>query len=147
MIISILVIAFIFILLWIGSKGPARSFNQLKSYLIDLDERGYNYSTLVINRIFSKKFIQFRKLIINKDEINIQLAFPNANWSKNYYPQIIELAINDNLDYKIVEENHYGEMEFIYINCNRDIDLAHSLIEKILLKYLKNLGIVNFMHY
>lgn len=123
-------------LLWKGTKGPARTVDELKQAIIDLDKRGLNHSTLVIDKLFSKKFVQFRKLI-DGGESNIQLSFPNANWSKEYYPKVMKIVNNNNLDFSITQGEQSDKMEFLYINCKKGVELAHTVMVKILLEVFK----------
>ncbi len=135
MITIFLVIIFSF-LLWRGTKGPSRTLDELKQSIIDLDKRGLNHSTLIIDKLFSKKFVQFRKLI-DDGESNIQLSFPNATWSKEYFPKVLNIVKNDNLNFSISQGEQSDKMEFLYINFKKDVGLAHSVMAKILLEVFK----------
>ena len=132
----IMFFAVIIFFVWKGTKGPARTIEQLKQAITDLDNRGFNHSTLVVDKLFSKRFVQFRK-IVDEGGSNIQLSFPNAKWSETYFLQIVSLAESEKLSFYILEGEQSDQMLFIHINFARDIDLAHRIMKAILLDVFK----------
>lgn len=87
LIIVLFIVAALVALLWRGSKGPSRSFEELKQSIQDLYDRGYDGELLTISRLSRKKFIQLRKYAL-KNENGIEIIIPNAKWSASIFPGV-----------------------------------------------------------
>jgi hypothetical protein len=130
-IIGILVISCVAFFVWRGVKGPAHTLETIEKPIKDLLKRGYDGGFLILSVSRSKCFVQLRKYIKESGLYGIELCFPNANWSAQYFEALIDFCIREDIEYLIAKENTDGPLEFLYIDFNRDIQKAHRYIKKI----------------
>ena len=99
---------------------------QIKKYVDDFLLQLGNGAILIINHKKSNKFIQFAKYIDN-NITNLTFGFPNAPWSKSYYPKVI--SVLKEKGYTIEEENINTEpvTSFIRIDFIKNSDEATKI--------------------
>lgn len=112
-------------------KAVGHKYEALKYYLEILLNRGYDKGFLIIRIKSSKKFIQIRKYVNSIDEYGIELGFPKAKWSLEYFKDLEDMCIQNNINYEYVYEE---PLDFIYIDFNSNIEYAYNTIKKILIE-------------
>jgi hypothetical protein len=131
-IVGLVVLACLGILVLRGMKGPAHSLESLERPIKDLLKRGYDGGFLVIDISRSKYFIQLRKYINTPGDYGIELCFPNAKWSSQFFDKLIAFCIKEGIEYSIAKESANGSLEFLYIDFDKDSNRAHNYVKKIL---------------
>ena len=116
---------------WLASKGVPKSLEELKGALEQLLEWGRSNGFLVITPIGSNAFIQFNKYMLSATEAGLELSFPRAAWSRDYFSAVEQLCDGEAIEYRI-EHRPDNHMEFLTIDCRDDIPLAHKLTAQIL---------------
>jgi len=117
-----------------ASKGPAHSIESIESPIQGQLKQGYDGGFLIINISRSKNFLQLRKYINAPGDFGIELCFPNAKWSSQFFEKLKNLCIKSIIDYSITKEDPSGPLEFLYIDFGKDAHKAHEHVKKILLE-------------
>jgi hypothetical protein len=116
---------------WLASKGVPKSLEELRSALQQLLEWGRSNGFIVITPIGSNSFLQFNKYMLTSTEGGLELSFPRAGWSRQYFSSVERLCDREAINYRI-EHRPDSHMEFLTIDCKNDIQLAHKLAAQIL---------------
>ncbi|MDD2601165.1 MAG: hypothetical protein PHO37_18400 [Kiritimatiellae bacterium] len=116
--------------IWHASRGVVRNLECIEAALNELLRRGYDCGFLVIKVSYSTKFVQIRKYITCPGKYGIQLAFPNARWSKKYFPRIIQIC--NSYDTNRCRIDYTGELEFLYFDFGKDLKQASQCVKQIL---------------
>lgn len=114
---------------WRASKGVARPLEGLDFPIRGLLRQGYDGGFLVINRYRASPFVQLRKYIHGIGDYGIELAFPLADWAEPYRAKLEEILKELGLEYEL--QDNRGLL-FIYVDFERDVALAHSVVVAIL---------------
>ena len=119
------------ILLWLfikrAAKGPKRNLAQLERPIEDLLSRGFADGILILTHTRSERFLQFSKYFdANKQDFGIEINFPHAEWSKDYYEHVKDKCAKRNLDYK--EMTTDDGMKFIDIDFSKDTGTAFKFV-------------------
>lgn len=120
-----------------GMKGPAKTLETLEKPISDLLKRGYNGGFLIIDISHTKYFLQLRKYINAPGEYGIELCFPNAVWSNEYFKTLVDLCKNGGINYSIAKRNEKDALEFLCIDFAKDEHKAHKFVKRILLEVFK----------
>ena len=120
------------VLIWRGTKGPAHTLKSIYKPIDELLERGFDEGFLIITISYSKMFLQLRKYILNKKNYGIELVFPKAPWSVDYFDKIEKLCINSKIPYSIRKEVGKYTLDFLYVNYGKDSKKAYENIKQIL---------------
>ncbi len=132
-IIIILAVICIGLLILRGVKGPAHTLESISKPIEDLLVRGYDDGFLIIDASGTNYFIQLRKYIITSDNYGIELSFPKADWSKNFFIQLIDYCDRSGIKYSLSKEDSMkNALEFLHIDFGKDVNKAHGLIKKII---------------
>jgi hypothetical protein len=115
-------------------KGPAKTLKTIGKPISDLLRRGYNGAFLVIDVSHTKYFLQLRKYISAPGEYGIELFFPNAKWSINFFNKLIDLCENEKIRYSLTKKNDNEQLEFLCIDFAKNSHDAYSFIKRILLE-------------
>ena len=113
----------------VAAKGRQYTISQLAQPLMDLRNRGFHTGTLIVEHQRSKMFLQFRKCIRKKGDYGIELAFPNAEWSRSYLPTLQDHCETTGLNYLVEREHDDHPMEFLYVDLGKDVEAAHTLLK------------------
>jgi hypothetical protein len=117
-----------------GMKGPSHSLETLEQPIRDLLKRGFDGGFLIIDISRTKFFIQFRKYINAPGDYGIELCFPNAKWSSQFFEKLKNFCTKEGIEYSIANKNTDGQLEFIYVDFETDYQKAHSYVKKIVLE-------------
>ncbi len=115
---------------WLASKGVLRSLHELKRSLTELLEQGSENGVLIITPRGTKKFVQFNRYELSTGRSGLELGFPSADWSREFFKKLKEYCDTEGIAYDIQTGVNYA-MPFLTIDCQTDIDKAHDLITRI----------------
>lgn len=115
-----------------AAKGPVRTIGQLQRPLEDLLQRGFDGGVLFIDHIGSPKFLQYSKYIHRKGEYGIELGFPDAEWSKEFYPEVKKICELKGFEYRQEGSNQHNELVFLNVDCGMNTKMAYQLARDIL---------------
>lgn len=112
---------------WLASKGVLRSLPELKRSLTDLLEWGSEKGVLIITPRGTNRFVQFNRYELSTGRHGLELAFPDADWSREFFRQLRQYCDDMGIAYDVrAGVNH--PMPFLTIDCQTDIDKAHDLV-------------------
>lgn len=135
---SILIVG---IIMYYVGKLPKKHKNVthdiLYKYLEVLLYRGYDGGFIIIEGKTKDVFLQFKKIILNKGNVILELGFPLAEWSNIYYKDFQKLLNEKGIKYDISPKNNENELEFTNVNCNMDIDFCKTLTKYIFIDVFK----------
>ncbi|MBI9099529.1 MAG: hypothetical protein JEY91_13685 [Spirochaetaceae bacterium] len=103
--------------------------NQLGKYFKILLYRGYDGGYTIIEGSLKKTFLQYKKYI-TENEVYLEMSFPKAKWSQEYYDRLKEYLEKREIKYRINNSSE-SPIEFIDINCSNDIDFCTALTRDI----------------
>jgi len=116
--------------LWLGSKGALHSLPELKRSLRQLLECGANTGFIIITPRGTKYFIQFNSYVLRDGRRGMEMAFPNADWSKEFFARLKAYCDANGIAHEIQFGNDHP-MRFLVVDCQADIDRTHDLIKGI----------------
>jgi len=119
-----------------ASKGPARTPETLEWPIRGLLRQGYNGGYLLIKVARSNKFLQLDKYIRAPGEYGIELAFPKAEWSLQYFERLLDFCRNHGIEFRISSSSPGDPMEFLCIDFGNDYVRANDIVRKILVSVL-----------
>jgi hypothetical protein len=135
LLLAILLASLAFIILVIVARRPHYHRNlalsQVKTHLEALLKRGYNGGFIIIEDMHSDRFVQLAKYIKKKGDIGIELSFPKAPWSEQYYGKFKEWLRSEKIPFIIQAVDSTPVTEFIDIDCHSNIGMALGLVESI----------------
>ena len=108
--------------------GILRTSEQLSRPLQDLIERGRGDGYVILRLEGSNRFIQFNKYT-NQGGDGIELSFPNADWSREYFGKLQSVCNAEGIPYRVSTGS--DGMSFVDIDCGIDIDFALGLVNTI----------------
>jgi hypothetical protein len=116
--------------------GPwAPSYDGAKHFLELVLKLGNETAFVAITHRPSERWIQFRKYIHAVGDYGLELAFPNAEWSRPYFQRLREQCEANRLPWRMVDETQGDTMTFLYVDCGRDaqasFDLGKSIFTQI----------------
>lgn len=103
---------------------------DLPLFINHLLKAGMNNGYLVITESNTKRFVQLSKYI-DKATFGIELAFPKAEWSLQFYPSFLDLLKKKDIEYTIIEKLDNEDLEFIKIDFRKDSEKAFDLVKDI----------------
>ena len=115
-----------------ASRGaPCRS-DQLQAPLDQLLNCELKQAFLSIRpRFTADNFLQFDRYPMSDGRQGIELAFPSAAWSDDYFPKIISAASQQGLKYEIQELK--GDVnKFVHVRFEDSVDQAAGFAKSIL---------------
>ncbi|WP_446011135.1 hypothetical protein [Candidatus Electrothrix sp.] len=116
-----------------GFKGPTRSLETVKRPIQDLLVRGYNGGFLIIDVSGTNYFIQLRKYIISSNNYGIELSFPKAKWSEQFFRSLTEYCDLSQVKYSISKSTEpHNELDFLNIDFGKDTHKAHNFVKTII---------------
>lgn len=116
--------------LWLATKGILRSLPELKNALRQLLEWGADTGFVVIIPRGTKYFVQFKSYILRDGRRGMEMSFPKADWSKQFFGRLQQYCDANGVGYEIrIGEN--DPMSFLVVDCQTDIDRAHDLIKAV----------------
>jgi hypothetical protein len=129
----IIVLIVIFLLIKRGIKGPAHSIDTILKPIDELLERGFDDGFLIISISNTKHFLQLRKYIDNNDDFGLELVFPKAEWSIEYFSKLEKHCIDEGIPYSIRTEVRKHTLDFLYIIYGNDSKKSYEHIRAILI--------------
>lgn len=134
-IIVILVVVCVVLLVLRGVKGPGHTLESISKPIEDLLVRGYDGGFLIIDASGTNYFTQLRKYIITSDNYGIELSFPKAEWSKDFFTQLVAFCDQNGIKYKISKDRSIQKpLEFLQVDFGKDANKAHALIKRIFIE-------------
>ena len=120
---AIVIIALIAIWMVPACRGASIGSDQLEAPLRQLLTCELESAFLSVRPKFSQeKFLQFSSYETGEGQRGVELAFPNAPWSEDYFPRVVTAASTDGLSYEI-EEAEGDVTRFVFVKFG---DSAHS---------------------
>lgn len=132
--IAVLVIAGLTVFVLNATKGVSRSYEDLKRPLQDLLSRGLENATLIIDHKRSHRFVQFKKYTRSREQSGIELFFPKAEWSREYFERLQNYCQIEGFSTRSVFGDDENRMEFLCIDLNGDVEKAHAVLGNVLQK-------------
>lgn len=104
------------------------SLDELPGSLAQLLKRGYEGGFLIITFSPSKKCLWFQKYIRSKGDYGIEFAFPEADWSRPYFPKLKAYCIEQGMEFRIISVGAKGHelTGSLYVDFGKDIDRANE---------------------
>ena len=107
-----LAIALIAVWLVPASRGAPRRSDQLEAALDQLLNCELQQAFLSIRPKFAtNKFLQFDRYPMSDDRMGIELAFPNAPWSDDYFPKVVTAASGNASGFPRTDDTKNHEQE------------------------------------
>lgn len=129
-------VAFALIAIWMvpaGRGAPAGS-DQLEAPLRQLLTCELENAFLSVRPKFShERFLQFARYELCEGQRGLELAFPNAPWSENYFPRVVTAASTQGLIYDI-EESEGDVARFVFVKFGDSADSAAAFAKSILVE-------------
>ncbi len=132
LILALVIGILIYIALKKMSKGELRGNDEFMKYIEWLLNKGYSNGTLMIDHAKSNKFLQLSKYVKANKDYGIELAFPDAEWSKNYYRKLERLCKEENYTYNF--NTGSDGMKFLHIDFGKNTKRANECTKSILIK-------------
>lgn len=114
------------------SKGVRRSATELRRPIADLLKRGYDGGILIIQHTRSEIFLQFRKYIRSRGDYGIELGFPRAKWSEEYFSRLSDYCDDHGIDYILDPSEQAGPIQFLHVDFGQDYDRAYWFTKNVL---------------
>lgn len=108
-----------------------RDFKHVKAWLDGLLRSGVDGAFVIVHHRDSERFVQFHKYIQDAGDYGLELGFPNVAWSKDYFPKTRIHCEENSIPYRIHTETGDGACEFLYVNCEKNLELAFELTKAI----------------
>lgn len=129
-------VAIALIAIWMvpASRGAPLGSDQLEAPLRKLLTCEIEHAFLSVRPKFSQeKFLQFARYEAGKDQRGLELAFPNAPWSEDYFPKVVTAASTQGLGYEI-EKAEGDVIRFVFVKFGDSVDLAAAFAKSILIE-------------
>lgn len=132
----LLALLIVFGFLWHRGKTPyihrAVHQQELRKFLEVLLYRGYDRGFICVQVPKDVRFLQFSKYIMNGQRVGLQLDFPLAPWSKDYYELLRTLLREKRILCEVEKTGQDGVTEFLVVDVKQDLSLAFDLTQLIL---------------
>jgi hypothetical protein len=99
--------------------------------------RGYDKSFLLIEAPNKKRFIQFRKYIIKRENLGLEFGFPLAPWSQHYYREMEKLFYDRGIEYETRTTGENTVTAFLTVDLKQDVTKAMQLATLVLVEVFK----------
>lgn len=109
-------------------EGSNPTFDDIRGNLEYLLRGGYNGGFVVFNFKGKERFIRFRKYIRAKGDYGLELSFPRADWSRVYFPRLVNFCGDNAIPYVVHPDTGDDGMEFLRVDVGQDIDAAFRLV-------------------
>ena len=98
---TVIFIVILYILLGKPKKHKINNINNLNSYINSFLDQLIDGSVFIITHKKSKKFVQFTKRSDKNNNPYLLFGFPDAPWSRNIFPKIMDRFDEDHIHYSI----------------------------------------------
>lgn len=105
---------------------------QIENRISRLLYNGIDGAFVVIIDKETGLWVQFRKYIDDVSPYGIELSFPKARWSVHFFEKLEEVLKKNNYSYKIEREIPTKKMEFLYVDCGKNIKKAVDIFELVM---------------
>ena len=136
-------ISAILLILWFVGKSPVKhkafAGQDLTTYIETLLKRGHNGGHMTIETRRKGEFLQISKYIEKPRIFGLQMDFPQADWSTQYYKNVQSLLHSYNVPFNLQKtELEEGQVrEFISADLKRDMKVTNEVIGEILTDIFK----------
>lgn len=103
----------------------------IRKHIERLLRQGYDRGALVLTFKGTDAFIQFRKYIHAKGDQGLELGFPDAEWSREFFPRLAEWCEQNGFSHDIAHNSEGGGLNFLHVDTGDDLDAAMRLVEGI----------------
>lgn len=110
------------------AERSKQSFDDIRENLKYLLRSGYDGGFYVFRFKGKERFIQFRKYIHAKEDYGLELRFPRADWSKVYFPHLVNFCEDNVIPHTIRPGTGDDGVEFLHVDFGQDIDAAFRLV-------------------
>ena len=127
-------LAIILIAIWMvpASRGASVGSGQLESPLRHLLTCDLEDVFLTVRPRFSQvKFVQFARYRADDGAYGLELAFPSAPWSEDFFPKVVTAASSQGLPYEI-EEAKGDVARFVFVRFGDSVETAAAFARSIL---------------
>lgn len=114
------------------SRGASRRADGLKPALVQLMNCEVPDAFLTVRPNYSPyRFIQFSRTQGEGGSSELELAFPLARWSEEFFPKIVSIASEENLPYEVRDEAGSG-LRFVFVGFGDSACRAATFGQKVL---------------
>lgn len=103
------------------NKVATAGLVEIRNRLELLLRRGYDQASVIISFENANAFLQFRKYIHAKGDVGLELNFPQAEWSRDYFPKLSEWCPLNGFTYDIEHDVQGGRLGFLQVDAGEDI--------------------------
>ena len=115
-----------------ASRGAPRRADQLGLALTQLLGHEQEQAFLSIRPKFSaNKFLQFSRYEMDEGQVGLELAFPSAPWSTDYFPKVVTAASKQGLSYE-VKETEGAVNRFVLVKFGDSVNRAAAFAKSVL---------------
>ena len=118
---------------WRDANDNASGFVAIREHLAHLLRQGYDQGCAVLAFKGTEAFIQFRKYIHAKGDSGLELGFPDAEWSREYFPKLVEWCEKNGFSSNLDCNSQGGGLNFLHVDTGDDLDRAMQLVEGIVI--------------
>lgn len=116
---------------WQEMDNDTSGLAAIRRHLDRLLRQGYDRGCVVVAFKGTDAFIQFRKYIHAKGDHGLELGFPDAEWSREFFPHLSEWCGQNGFAYDLDRNSQGGGLDFLYVDTGNDLDAAMRLVEGI----------------
>ena len=116
-----------------ATRGLPHTLETLEPAVRALLRQGYDGGFLTIDVAHEKKFVQLRKYIHSRGNYGIELGFPQAEWSAEYYTKLRELCDDESMSYRVSRASGTDDpLEFLFVDFGKDYSEATIFVRRVL---------------
>lgn len=109
-------------------ENSRQSFDDIRGRLNQLLRQGFDQGFVIFKFNNGECFIQFRKYIHAKGDYGLELAFPKADWSRDFFPLVAECCKKNDIPYTVGPHKTGDKMEFLHADVGQDTEAAFRLV-------------------
>jgi hypothetical protein len=111
-----------------ASETVKQTFDDIRGQLEQLLKSGFDQGFVIFQFKDGGRFIQFRKYIHAKGDYGLELAFPKADWSVEFFPLVARCCDRLNISHTVGPHTRGDGLEFLHADLGRDTDMAFRLV-------------------
>jgi hypothetical protein len=93
--------------------------------------RGHDGAVLLVEDRHRRVFVQVRKVIRSGEEPFLQLGFPDAGWSSEFYSKVGKVLIEQGAPIAEVEAEEDGVVAYLLADLGTDTGLAARVVKRL----------------
>ena len=98
--------------------------DNLPEVLRTVLKRCLNGGSVVIEDRRTGQFVQFRKYILAKGDYGLELGFPDAPWSRAFFPKLRDALTAKSIRFRETGRSAGDITNFLHVDCGKDIAKA-----------------------